>query len=190
MTEKKPNIPTVQPFFVEPASAQTNENRNVIGVPSQQQPTQGSDGFTQLLGAGVGGAVAATALFKMFERFGSNLIDGQKSKIALELRAKELELEAEKAERAAARKEEESKGELIKSTLNTALSNVYQGSRESREIYYALIKEIQEGNILHQKGFADILDRLDVQDKRIEIMEYTMRDILNVLNMRERQGVK
>lgn len=185
MTERSPNIPTIQPFLAESANAQAVENKNAVGMPTQQ-PTPTDSNLTQLGSAAIGGAVAVTAIFKLFEKFGSNLIDGQKSRLSLDLRAKELELEAEKAERLAARKEEESKGELIKSTLNTALSNVYQTSRESREIYYLLAEKMQSGNDINQKAFVDIGDRLESQDRRLDLIEQTMKDILMVLRMSDR----
>lgn len=187
MTERSPDYPIFNRLLGESAIAQTSDNKGVIGVPTQQPQSQQSDSsLTQIGTAAIGGAVAVTAILKLFERYGSNIIDGQKSRLSLDLRAKELELEAAKAERLAAREEETRKANLIESTLNTALSNVYQSSREGKEMYYLLLEKIQESTNLSAQERKDINDRLDKQDRDIQASQQILRDILAVLNMRER----
>ncbi len=185
MTERSPYLSLITPFS-EDAIAQTVENKSVVAMPTTTPDN--SNSIAQIGGAALGSSVVVVVILKMFERYGANVIDGQKSKLSLELRARELELEAEKAERLAARQEETRKAALIESTLNTALTNVYQGARESREVYYLLSDKMTEYKKATSDGMDSLLEKIEEQDKKIEVLTQVLRDVLAVLNMKDRQN--
>ena len=175
-------IPILKSYFDFVEIAQIPENRGTVGIPSQSNPTDNSVG--QIGTAAVGGAVVVTALFKLFEKYGTNVIDGQKSRRSLDLRAKELELELEKAEKLAARKEEERKTELIEQILNNALLHVYSTAKENKEIYHELLEKFQKSNEINEKAWS----KIEEQSQEIHLLSQTLRDVLGALSLKDGQN--
>lgn len=174
-------IPILKSYFDFAAIAQISDNRGTVGIPSQSNPPDSS--ISQIGTAAVGSAVVVTALFKLFEKFGTNVIDGQKSRLSLDLKAKELELEFEKAEKLAARKEEERKTELIEQILNNALSHVYSTAKENKEIYHELLEKFQKSNEINEKAWS----KIEEQSQEIHLLNQTLKDVLATLSLKDCQ---
>jgi len=182
-----PSYPMFNKFLGENAIAQTTGDKTNTGAPVEL-PQNSTNLLPELLGAGVGGAVLITAILKLFEKYSSNFIDGQQKKLNLEIESKKIELELKKEVQLFDRKEIESKDALIQTVLNTALSSLTENARESREVYYRLLEKYEASNKLHQDVFAAIGDRINSQDKRLQSIEEIIKDILKVLQMRERNS--
>lgn len=177
-------IPTIAAslfLYGDSAISQTGD-RGIVAIPPQN--TQG--GLPELLGAGVGGAVIVAAFIKLFEKYGTNFIDGQKSRLNLEIESRKLELELKKEERLSDREESKAKDKIIESTLNLALSNLAQGARDSHEANYLLAEKMELGNELHRISFSEIANLLTSQDKRLASLENKLGDVLNVLKLKNR----
>ncbi len=176
-------IPTITAQLPDTTIAQQGD-RAIVGMPANTNPQNNI--FPELLGAGVGGAVLVTTFFKLFEKYGTNFIDGQKIRLNLEIEAKKLELELKKEERLSEREESKGKDKIIESTINLALSNLAQGARDSHEANYLLAGKLEAANQLNQKEFSMINDRLLAHEKYLQSIDSSIKQIFNVLNMRDR----
>ncbi len=177
MTERSPTIPTIQPFFAEAAIAQAVDNKSVIAVPSQPQPNSNQPpDAVSLLGYV---ALGVTALWGV----GSQLIAKAGTVV---IAAKEKKINQELSQDAAINdgyvRQADKSFEALISLLNTAIGNILQTSRESKEIFYLGHDKVKENT----KAIEQLQSIIEQNSKDIaKILQY-QKDIMSVLNMKER----
>jgi len=101
-----------------------------------------------------------------------------KAKSDLELKERQVELDAERLKSEAAIADTNQKTKIITDTLYLSLTNNFQNAKEYREIYYLLLEEIRALNQII-KELKDDVDHIKMSQK----------DIFNKLNMGERENV-
>jgi len=164
--------------------AQTSEIRSSNPQPNPQ--IQSSDPIFVVLLTLLGSGVVGTAFVGFWSKFGNNFLISQQSRTTLEnelaraksdleLKGRQVELDAERAKSEAAIADTNQKTRIITDTLNLSLTNNFQNAKEYREIYYLLVDQIRElsqtvkelkGDVAHIKMTQkDTFDKLDMEDR-------------------------
>lgn len=167
MSTPSPYLPTVQAFFDQEAIAQTVENKTV-GMP---QTTVQQDNSSPLV-AGGSFALGFIALWavatKLLERFGNSAIDVRQQKITQEL-AQERNISDFYL------KEANRDSETINTTLNTFVTKHLDSTTQLFDLYYNLVDE-----------YKKLAEQDRIKSERLASMEIVLKDILVVLQMKER----
>jgi len=186
-TRSQPPLFTTIPPFEGLLIAQTSEVRSADPAPPPQY--QGNDPLVLILGTLLGGGVLGTAFIGFWSKFGNNFLVSQqsksdlqnqltKAKSDLELKERQVELDAERLKSEAAIADTNQKTKIITDTLYLSLTNNFQNAKEYREIYYLLLEEIRALNQII-KELKDDVDHIKMSQK----------DIFNKLSMEKRENV-
>jgi len=186
-TRSKDPLFTTIPPFEGLLIAQTSEIRSVNPTPSPQ--IQGNDPLVLILGTLLGGGAFGVAFIGFWSKFGNNILTERqsksdlqnlliKAKSDLELKERQVELDAERLKSEAAIADTNQKTKIITDTLYLSLTNNFQNAKEYREIYYLLLEEIRA---LRQ-------DNKELKDD-VDHIKLSQKDIFNKLNMGERENV-
>jgi hypothetical protein len=186
-TRSQPPLFATIPPFEGLLIAQTSEIRSASPTPPTQY--QGNDPLVLILGTLLGGGVLGTAFVGFWAKFGNNFLTTQQSKSDLQnqlaraksdldLKERQVELDAERLKSEAAIADTNQKTKIITDTLNLSLTNNFQNAKEYREIYYLLLQEIKEMNQMNKDLKVDV-----------DHIKMSQKDIFNKLNMEKRENV-
>ena len=174
----------VAPNFEAFAIAQTSEVRSANPTPPPQY--QGNDPLVLVLGTLLGGGAFGAAFLGFWSKFGNNFLVSQqtrtdlqnqlaRAKSDLEIKERQVELDAERAKSEAAIADTNQKTKIITDTLNLSLTNNFQNAREQRDLYYLLVDQIKDlsqnvrnlkDDVAHIKmSQKDTFDKLDMEDR-------------------------
>jgi hypothetical protein len=145
----------------------------IVQQPSNPYPAPANDWQSLALTAIASGGIVGGII----KKWGSSVISTKEKRDTLEISEKQLELETEKAQKQAALDENAQKSKIISDTLNLALSNIFQGSREQKEIYYALLEKYT----ILEKDYEILV-------KEQQRQSATLQDIFKILKMKEREN--
>lgn len=160
-------IPTVPPFSGE-AIAQTATETKATTAP----PPSPDVGQPLLVGSGfvVGGAVMWAAIAKLIEKYGSTTIEARQQKTSQELaQARSVsEFYLKEADR---------DSKTINETLNLFVTKHLDSTTQIFDLYYALLEE-----------YKSLREETKIKNERIASIESLLKDIIAVLNIKERQN--
>ena len=121
--------------------------------------------ISQVAGIGLGGAVVGTVVLKLFEKFGANAIKFQSDKLALDLKEKEAQLDAEKQQSVIL-------NELLRTYVASNLNQVQQGNDNIATL---------------GERVTNLEKHIEASNAKLERMTQLLNDVLRVLAMKPRE---
>ncbi len=160
-------IPIIKSYFDPTAIAQT-DTRAVIA-----QPTTPSDAGSPWVVGGsfaIGGAALWAAMAKLLEKYGNSALSTREQKVRQELdQTKSIsEFYLNEANR---------DSKTINDTLNLFVAKHLDTTQQMFDLYYLLLEKYK---VLEEKS--------ETQEKHIAAMELLLKDMLAVMQMRDRQN--